>query len=134
MFTLADALPASVTVVTVVSQIMLNVDGIRIRMSLVAVIVDVAASVTVTAAAGVDACPTVKYWFSAEEMLAPAPIVIVYLSRFAVCFPAPAVTSCRLSADEVAVNLVNLSPVIVSVCPAVKLVVTFNTAVWPPSS
>ena len=134
VLTLPDAVPPSVTVVTVGSHVMLNVAGIRIRMSLAAVIVTDDASVTVTTLAVVVACPTVKLWFAAEEMVAPAAIVIVLSSVAAVAPPVPAVTSSRLSAAETAVKLVNLSPVIVSVCPAVKFDVTFNTTVLLPSS
>jgi hypothetical protein len=70
--TLADAVPVKVTVVTDVSHVMLNVTGIWIRMLLVAVISSVVSSVTVRLLAVVDACPTVKVWFAAEETVADA--------------------------------------------------------------
>ena len=59
--------PLSVTLVTDVSQTMFNAAGIRMRMSLVAVIVGVELSVTVSVLAVAAACPTEKVWFAAEE-------------------------------------------------------------------
>jgi hypothetical protein len=67
---LPAAPPPSVTVVTDVSQIMFNPAGIRIRRLLVAVIVAVEESVTVSVLAVAAACPTVKLWFAAEESMA----------------------------------------------------------------
>ena len=97
VLTLADAVPPSVTAVTVGSHVMLNVAGIRIRMSLAAVIVTDDASVTVTTLAVVVACPTVKLWFAAEETVAPALIGIAaiassppYVVQFIVTVPDPA--------------------------------------------
>src|SRR5216117_3512697 len=60
------ALPVIVAVVSAVFQVMLNVAGMRIRMSLVAVIVAVAASVTVTGLIAVAASPTTNTWFAAD--------------------------------------------------------------------
>ena len=56
---------------------MLNVAGIRIRMSVATRIVADAASVTVSMLVVVAACPIMKLWFAAEATVAPARIVIV---------------------------------------------------------
>jgi hypothetical protein len=61
-------------VVTLVSHVMLNGAGIRIRMSLTAVIVtELVFSVTVRTLAVVAACPAVNVWFAAEETIATEP-------------------------------------------------------------
>jgi hypothetical protein len=53
---------------------MLNPAGIRMRMSFAVVIAGVELSVTVSVLAVVEACPTVKVWFAAEDTVAgPAP-------------------------------------------------------------
>jgi hypothetical protein len=57
-------------VVTEVSQTMFNPAGMRMRRSLVAVIVGVELSVTVSVLAVAAACPTVKLWLAAEDSVA----------------------------------------------------------------
>ena len=87
-------LPESVAVVTPVFQLMLTAAGIRIRMSLAAVMLGVAASVTVIALIAVAAWPTTKTWFAADAIVG-ATTWIVRLSLAFVAPPAPETTSCR---------------------------------------
>src|SRR5437762_9197278 len=88
---------------------MLNDAGIRIRRSVAAVMVGVAASVTVTALIAVGAWPTTNTWFAADASVG-APIWIVRLSLAFVPPPAPPTTSCREAAAEGAVKLMYCSP------------------------
>ncbi len=60
--TLPAAPPPSVAVTSPVSHVMPKPAGIRIRMSLAAVMVGVPASVTVIVAMGVGGSPTTKFW------------------------------------------------------------------------
>ncbi len=92
--TLLAALPVIVAVVTAVFQVMLNVAGIRMRRSPVAVIVGVAASVTVTGLIAVAAWPTTNTWFAAEANVG-CTIWIVRLSVAVAPPAAPETTSCR---------------------------------------
>ena len=134
--TLPAAPPPKVTEVTDVSHVIFSAAGIRMRRSWEAVMVGVAASVTVSVLATAAACPTVKVWFTAEEsvLVLGAEIVMVLSSVAAVAPPEPATTSCRLLAEEIAVKFVNLSPAIVSTSPPAKFDVTFSTAVLLLSS
>ena len=81
-------------VVSAVFQLMLTAAGIRIRMSLAAVMLGVAASVTVIALIAVAAWPTTKTWFAADAIVG-ATTWIVRLSLAFVPPPAPETTSCR---------------------------------------
>jgi hypothetical protein len=63
---------------------MFNAAGIRMRMSLVAVIVATEASVTASWLATVAPCPTVNVWFAVEESVASAWMLMVLLSVAAV--------------------------------------------------
>ena len=103
-------LPVSVAVVSAVFQLMLNVAGMRIRMSFAAVIVAVAPSVTVIGLIVVGACPTTKTWFAADAIVGGGTTWIVRLSPAFVPPPAPVTTSCRLSGPEAAVKLMYWSP------------------------
>ena len=62
-------LPVIEAVVSAVFQVMLNVAGIRMRMSLVAVMLGVAASVIVIALIAVGAWPTRKTWSAADAIV-----------------------------------------------------------------
>src|SRR6266516_655267 len=107
---------------------MFYVAGIRMRMSCAAVMVGVAASVTVIAAIAVAGWPITKPWFAADVMVG-ATIWMVRLSVAAVPPPAPETTSSRLSAADGAVKLWYLSPDTTIWSFAAKLVVTLRTAV-----
>src|SRR5437762_13512151 len=87
---------------------MLNDAGIRIRRSVAAVMVGVAASMTVTALIAVGAWPTTNTWFAADASVG-APIWIVWLSLAFVPPPAPPTTSYREAAAEGAVKLMYCS-------------------------
>ncbi len=93
--TLPAPLPAIVAVVRAVFQLMLNVAGMRMRMSFAAVMLGVPASVTVIAAVAVAACPTRNSWFAADAIAGGAATWIVRLSSAAVPPVAPEITSCR---------------------------------------
>src|SRR6266566_61887 len=112
---------------------MLNDAGIRTRMSLAAVMLGVAASVTVIAAIGVAAWPTTKTWFAADASVG-ATIWTVRLSRAAVPPPAPATTSCSESATEAAAKLVYWSPDTTIWSLAAKLTVLDTLPAAPPVS
>ncbi len=137
VLTLPEAVPDSVTVVTVVSQVMLKLAGMRMRMSLAAVIVATpASSVTVGLLAAVAGWPTEKVWLDAEDRVAVG--VWIVFERLSVSAVAPPATRApparRLSLDETAVKLLNFRPEMVSVSPAAKFEVTFSTSVWLLSS
>ena len=87
-------LPAIVAVVSAVFQVMLNNTGMRMRMSCAAVMVGVAASVTVIGLSAAGGCPMTKTWFAADAIVG-ATIWIVWLSLAAVPPPDPETTSCR---------------------------------------
>src|SRR5712691_8731326 len=105
---------------------MLKPAGMRIRKSLAAVMLGVAASVTVIVLIAVIGSPTVKLWFAAEESVGWL-MVMVFESVAAVPPPAPERTSCRVLAAEGAVKFAKLRPATVSWSPAAKSVVTFRT-------
>ena len=65
-------LPVIVAVVSAVFQVMLNVEGMRMRMSFAALMVGVAASLTVIGLIAVGGCPTPNVWFAAEAMVCAA--------------------------------------------------------------
>ena len=74
-----DAAPPIDAIVSVLSQTMLNPAGMRIRMSLEAVIVTGFASVIVIWLIAVAGLPTKCVWFAADDIVAgvpPAAVVI----------------------------------------------------------
>ena len=72
-----EAPPPIVAVVSVSSQVILNVEGIRMRMSLAAVISGLAVlSVIVIVSMAVVLSPTVKLWFAAEEITGAASEIV----------------------------------------------------------
>ena len=87
-------LPVIVAAVRAVFQLMLNVAGMRMRISCAAVMPGVAASVTVMALIAVAACATTKSWFAADAIVG-CTIWIVRLSLAAVLPPDPEITACR---------------------------------------
>ena len=93
--TLLAPLPVIVAAVRAVFQLMLNVAGMRMRRSFAAVMLGVAASVTVIAAMAVGPWPTTKRWFAAEATVGGVATWIVRLSLAAVPPPEPETTSCR---------------------------------------
>ena len=133
METLLFPLPVIEAAVSAVFQVMLTEAGMRIRMSPAAVMVGVAASVTVMALIAVAAWPTRKSWFAADAIVG-CTTWTVRLSRAAVPPPGPVITSCRESAAEGAVKLWYWSPDTTTCWPAPKLPVTLRTRVLPPSS
>ena len=70
--TLLAAVPVMVAVVSAVFQVMLNVAGMRTRMSFPFLMVAVAASVTVIALIAVGGCPAPKVWFEPEAIVCAA--------------------------------------------------------------
>ena len=88
------ALPMIVAVVSPEFQVMLDVAGIRMRRPFAAVMLGVAASVTVIGLIAVAACPTTKSWFAADAIVG-CTTWIVRLSRETALPPEPEMTSCR---------------------------------------
>ena len=87
-------LPVSVAVVSAVFHVRATVAGMRIRRSLSAVMLGVAASVTVIGLIAVAAWPTTNTWLAAEASVG-CTTWIVRLSLAFVPPPAPVTTSCR---------------------------------------
>src|SRR6266516_992998 len=110
-------------VASAVFQVRFDVAGLRIRMSFAAVMLGVAASVTVIAPIAVAAWPTTKSWFAADAIVGWT-TWIVRLSLAFVAPPAPVTTSCRLSAADGAVKPMYWSPDTRAWLPAAKSLVT----------
>ena len=92
--TLPAPLPVIVAAVTPEFHVMLNVAGMRIRMSFAAVMLGVAASVTLIGLIAVEACPPTNTWFAADAIVG-CTTWIVRLSRETALPPEPEMTSCR---------------------------------------
>ena len=90
-------------------------------------------SVTVMVLIAVAAWPVEKVWLAAEAIVA-APMAMVLSSSSAVVAEAPPTSISRLSALEVALKLVKLSPETVNESPTANALVTSITRVCPESS